>query len=97
MDPTCALYPRNACLAQSGIPDCLETPCREGCLIGDFDDDGDRDLWDIGAFQRCFSGTHGESGYVMPSAECLWHFDFDEDDDVDLSDFEELHEALNGP
>jgi hypothetical protein len=90
-------YPRFACIEQGGVPDCLETPCRDGCLIGDFDDDGDRDLWDVGAFQRCFGGPFGEPGYVTPSVDCLQHGDFNEDDDMDLSDFRELRVILTGP
>jgi hypothetical protein len=90
-------YPRYACIEQGGIPDCLETPCRDGCLIGDSDDDGDRDLWDVGAFQRCFGGSLEEPGYVTPSADCLRHCDFDADDDVDLKDFALFQENQSNP
>ncbi|MGB2985665.1 MAG: hypothetical protein WBE26_07250, partial [Phycisphaerae bacterium] len=76
-------YPHHACIPDGGIPDCIETPCREGCLIGDYDGDGDRDLEDVASLQRCFGGSFGEPGYVTPSTECLRHHDFDpEDDDV---------------
>lgn len=75
----------------------METPCRDGCLIGDFDSDGDRDLEDAGALQRCFGGSFGEPGYVTPSVECLDHLDFDEDDDVDLADYKEMQPVFSGP
>ncbi len=52
---------------------------------GDGDDDGDVDLQDYAALQRCFSG-----GAKLPAggagANCLV-FDFDNDDDVDRTDY----------
>jgi len=91
-------YPRTACLDQGGIPVCDDPPmcpgtpcadsrCRDGCLVGDFDHDGDLDLFDVGAFQNCFGGSIGDPAFVAPSAECLLQFDFDGDGDVDLADF----------
>lgn len=54
-----------------------------GCdiALGDFDEDGDVDLVDFGAFQLCFNG--GE-GVLAPGCETG---DFDGDNDVDLVDF----------
>jgi hypothetical protein len=85
-------YQRENCIIDGGVPDCIERPCRDGCLIGDADGDGDWDLWDFGALQRCFSGPADPIGYVMPSTECLRWFDFDEDQDVDLDDYFAFHE-----
>ncbi len=90
-------YSRVACLEQGGTPDCVETPCRDGCLLGDANDDGDRDLQDFGAMQRCCSGPAGAPTFVTPSSQCLKVFDFDDDTDVDLDDFYEFHSALTGP
>ncbi len=80
-------YPRGVCIDQGGTPDCIETPCRDGCLIGDYDLDGDRDLFDCGAFQRCFSGSSDDVGFVPASEECLQRVGFDDDQDIDLDDY----------
>ncbi len=76
---------------------CRETSCRDGCLMGDFDRDGDLDLFDTGALQVCFSSSIGTSAFVSPSSECLLRFDFDDDGDVDLADAEEFFAAYSGP
>jgi hypothetical protein len=88
-------YPHDACLLQGGTPDCVESPCRDGCLIGDYDADGDRDLWDCGALQRCFSGPTNEPGFVPPTGECLLRFDFEEDGDVDLDDYQAFYDSVD--
>ena len=80
-------YPRQVCLDQGGTPDCVELPCRDGCLIGDRDSDGDFDLRDCAAMYLCFGGSCEDPGYVNPSGECERYFDFNEDGDVDLEDF----------
>jgi hypothetical protein len=59
-------------------------------LPGDYDGDGDVDLWDYDQFQRCFGGPGGE---VPP--EC-GVFDFDEDLDVDFNDFGGFQAAFTG-
>ncbi len=101
-------YPRGSCLALNGTPicsvpaDCSGTPCpdsacRSGCLVGDFDRDGDLDLFDVGALQGCYSAPVGNPAYVTPSEECLFAFDFDEDGDVDLTDLDEFLSNITGP
>ncbi|UCF34571.1 MAG: hypothetical protein JSV78_04565, partial [Phycisphaerales bacterium] len=59
---------------------------------GDHDDDGDVDLADFAAFQRCFSGLDGGP---LP-AECDAG-DFDADDVIDLTDFAKFKSVLVGP
>ncbi|MFQ5495514.1 MAG: thrombospondin type 3 repeat-containing protein, partial [Phycisphaerae bacterium] len=89
-DPTCwTVFTRNECLSLNGTPDCVDSPCRDGCLMGDFDRDGDLDLPDVGAFFRCFAPSG--SGSAMP--ECLLRFDFEDDGDVDLIDYQQWYAA----
>ncbi len=79
-----------------GTP-CRQSSCRDGCLIGDYDDDGDLDLADFAGFQRCFGGDVSSVGYVVPSPECAFHFDFNGDVDVDLEDYADFRELYTGP
>ena len=79
-----------------GTP-CRETQCRDGCLLGDFDGDGDIDLVDISGMASCFSGATGNPAYVLPSEGCLTTFDFEPDGDIDLTDYESLWGAFTGP
>jgi len=55
---------------------------------GDSDADGDVDLIDYGAFQRCF----GDS-----AADCIQDFDFDSDDFISLKDYESLLNVRTSP
>jgi len=98
----------NQCFASFGIPVCDDPPvcpgtrcpeslCRDGCLFGDFDRDGDIDLFDMGSLTVCFSASTGIPSFVVPSAECLLRFDFDTDADVDLEDFDAFSAVLEGP
>ncbi len=57
---------------------------------GDADDDGDVDLLDVAGLQGCHSGPGGGVG---PGCE---PFDLDEDDDVDLADWDAMTLALTG-
>jgi hypothetical protein len=58
----------------------------------DFDEDGDVDLEDFGAFQVCHTGPNEGP----PDAGCEWA-DFDSDNDVDLSDFGLFQRCMSGP
>lgn len=83
----CVSYPYVNCLEDGGTPDCLESPCREGCLLGDWDGDGRVRLADVCQMQLCFSGGVGGPGYIEPPADCLMVFDSDDDGDVDVIDY----------
>ncbi len=77
-----------ACLDFGGDPQCLPFDgCRDGCIIGDGDDDGDIDLADFGQLMLCFSGSNSSPTYEPPSSFCREHFNFNSDGDVDLFDF----------
>lgn len=90
-------YPRDGCLTAGGTPDCMEAPCRQGCLIGDRDGDGDLDHIDVCFLQACFSGPAEAPNYVPPPQECTIPFDFDDDGDVDLLDYLEFSKLVSGP
>ncbi|MCK4658588.1 MAG: carboxypeptidase regulatory-like domain-containing protein [Phycisphaerae bacterium] len=63
---------------------------------GDWDDDGDVDLFDYAVFLGCISGPWEAPGFVMPSQDCLDVFDFNADADVDLGDFAAFQESFTG-
>lgn len=90
-------YPPDDCIDFGGVPDCMAAECRQGCLLGDFDENGWIDLSDAAAFQNCFSGESGSPGFVTPSHECAIPLDFNEDDDIDLEDFRQMTEQFSGP
>ena len=84
--------PPDAC---SCLPE--ERCCREGCLIGDGNGDGIRDLLDFAGLQNCFSGPTDNAGFIAPDASCRFTFDVDEDTDVDLADYHSIHVQSNDP
>jgi probable HAF family extracellular repeat protein len=57
----------------------------------DFDDDGDTDLADLAAFQRCYTGPN------RPIPEVCLEFDIDSNGQINLQDFHTLHLAFTGP
>ncbi|MFQ5463543.1 MAG: hypothetical protein ACE5E5_13085, partial [Phycisphaerae bacterium] len=76
------------CLDSGGTPDCFPSElCRDGCLVGDWNEDAAVDFGDAGGVQQCFSGPFAAPGFVLPSAACRRFFDFDGDTDVDLDDY----------
>ena len=60
-------------------------------VMGDYDRDGGVDLADFAGFQTCF--TDEGPAEVSP---CCRIVDFDADEDVDLSDFQQMSGAI-GP
>lgn len=86
-----------ACRQSHGIPECNGSPCRHGCLVGDANADGRRDLSDLRDLQNCFSASVGAIGYNAPSDECRFSFDADADGEIDLADFNSLHRLMTGP
>ncbi|GEM_PF-1210813 len=84
-------YLRDACLDGGGTPDCGLSPCRAGCLVGDGDRDGDRDLADFAVFMSCFSGNSESPAFIQPSQTCRIRFDYNDlavvPGDVDLADY----------
>ncbi|MHC5111540.1 MAG: hypothetical protein ACYTHJ_16860 [Planctomycetota bacterium] len=76
------------CLEIGGTPDCIPSDsCRDGCVLGDWNEDAVLDFADSAGVQVCFSGPAGGAGFESPSVECLRLLDYDLDGDVDLDDF----------
>ncbi len=76
------------CVDTGGTPDCFPSAlCRDGCLVGDWNEDAVVDFGDAGGVQQCFSGSVAAGGFVLPSEACRRFFDFDSDTDVDLDDY----------
>jgi len=85
-------------------PQCPGTPCpmwscRNGCLLGDADGDGDVDLADAGGMQRCFGDGDGDGDGRSPEvwAECLRVFDFNEDGVIGTIDYKAFQQRCAGP
>ncbi|MBI3835012.1 MAG: hypothetical protein HY287_11845 [Planctomycetes bacterium] len=76
---------------------CITSACRDGCLLGDRDGDGDVDLLDSVGLQECYSGNKDAPDFVAASSDCLIHFDFDGDGDVDSIDAREVYARISGP
>jgi hypothetical protein len=90
-------YPRQACLESGGTPACQTSPCRDGCMVGDWDEDGDLDLHDLKHMMMCYSGFSDGAGYQRPSDQCLLRFDFNGDETVDLLDYNRFIAESAGP
>lgn len=89
----CALTtPLDACLCSPG-----EICCRDGCLIGDGNGDGVRDLSDFATLQNCFSGSDQSPGYTAPDTDCLFGFSVDEDTDVDFEEYFFFYDLMTNP
>lgn len=86
------------CLDSAGVPECQASQlCREGCLLGDSNDDGQLDLRDFSDLQNCFSGMIGSGGFQAPTLECRRVFDYNLDTDVDGLDYGVFRSFLSGP
>ena len=73
----------------------LGVPVKEdGSQVGDTEPDCDVDLVDYARFEVCLSS--GGPGTTPPTG-CLPLFDFDADDNIDLTDFAAFQNALTDP
>lgn len=82
---TSQAFPAQECLNQGFIPPCTERPCLQGCLLGDFEVDGDVDLVDVGVLQRSYTGP---GGFAIQDFTLV--FDENQDDDIDLEDYDRV-------
>ncbi len=97
--PGCVfIWPPQLCIDSDGIPDCYPgEACRDGCVRGDFDNDGDIDLKDFAEMQAGFSGPFDGPGYVAPPPAHLFAFDREGDLDIDLDDLSKIPPVQTGP
>lgn len=67
-------------------------------LAGDFDDDGDVDLADLGHFAECMAGPGAPSNPGPPTTaqQCLAAFDADADSNLDLFDWSQCQLGFTG-
>lgn len=73
------------------LADCDNNTQPDACEpVGDGDADCDVDLYDIGPFQGCFSGT----GLTLPAC---YPYDINDDGKVDLVDWAMIHAGIEGP
>lgn len=88
----CALTtPPGGCDCESGY--C----CREGCMIGDSNGNGIRDLADFRDFQNCFTGEVVRALSDPKGTSCSFAFDVDGDTDIDYYDSKLLSTEMTGP
>ncbi len=96
------------CLGILSIADCVAIPsffpvcqlssdCRDGCLLGDVDDNGLLDLRDLAGIMGCFTGHSSVTGFSPPSAACARVFDVDSNGTVEQADFAVIQGGLQGP
>lgn len=71
--------------------------CRDGCMMGDGNGDGVRDLSDFSELQNCFSGSDSEVGFETPNVGCRFVFDVDADTDIDADDCAFFSNEFTGP
>jgi len=69
----------------NGIPDFLPGDCP---VFDDYDRDGDTDLFDFAAFQRCFGPDPDEA------CGCAFDYGLTYDDIIDLADFQQFSDHL---
>ncbi len=106
----CCLYgdPNSACIGIQSISECLSLPpfepvcqlsgdCRDGCLLGDIDDNGRIELIDIAGFMRCFTAQSSVTGFLPPQAECARIYDMDNDGTIEQADYASFLQELVGP
>jgi len=80
------------CTAIDGVYQGDGSICEEGCAFGDLYGDGDVDLRDFAAFQRCFTGAGG----AAVESECQ-RGDLDGCGAISLFDFVGFRNAFTGP
>jgi len=96
------------CLGTLSVAECLglssffpvcqvAVDCRDGCLLGDVDDNGRRDLRDVAGLMACFTGHSSTTGFTPPLAECARIFDVDGDGTIEQADYAVFQEGLQGP
>lgn len=71
--------------------------CREGCMFGDSNGNGIRDLADFRDFQNCFSGEVAQTSPELQGFSCTFAFDVNEDSAIDNYDSVLLCVEMTGP
>lgn len=63
---------------------------------GDYNNDQDVDFQDFAAMQRCFAVEQSDDGDII-RVGCIDAFDLDEDEDIDIEDFDLWARLMTGP